>query len=472
MNFRQFRRFHHFFKSGVRPAIADVFQHRSGEQEHILLHDANRAAQVRQLEGADVLPVQQNRALAHLIEARDQLAQRGLAAARGADQRQHLARRDVQIHVFQHAAALFIGEGHVFKADVAHHVFKGLGVRRVHDIRLFAHHFLKAVEARHAGVELLHKLRQPPDGALDGGHIQVEGDELCQRQLAIHDQKAAKQQHQQAHGVQQQFHAAVEHGHGAVKALFRALEALVPVAKFADLIALIGERLGHAHAGNARFDIGVDPRHALLHLAAAIRHALALGNGKEQQNGHHDQHHQRQLPLHAKQHDERANQRDHGNEQVFRAVVRELRNFKQIVRHARHQPARAVAVVKREGQALQLRKNIAPHIRLHINAHHVPKIRDDPLHSTAQKIRRAHRDDDQEKRAVHLLGQIGFQHGTRHDGEHQIHQRHHQRAQHIQQKQPHMRLVIPRKRAQIASCALYAFIHVGCFSPFPSCLAR
>ena len=95
--------------------------------------------------------------------------------------------------------------------------------------------------------------------------------------------------------------------------------------------------------------LGVDPRHALLHLAAAVRHALALGNGKEQQNGHHDQHHQRQLPLHAKQHDERANQRDHGNEQVFRAVVRQLRNFKQIVRHARHQPARAVAVIKREG---------------------------------------------------------------------------------------------------------------------------
>ena len=39
----------------------------------------------------------------------------------------------------------------------------------------------------------------------------------------------------------------------------------------------------------------------------------------------------------------RADQRDHGDEQVFRAVVRELRNFKQIVRHARHQPARAVA---------------------------------------------------------------------------------------------------------------------------------
>ena len=74
----------------------------------------------------DVLPVDEDAALVHIVEAQEQVHEGGLARARAADETDAFARRDGQVQPFDHAAgrrmvvlAPVIGEGHVLEAHFA-----------------------------------------------------------------------------------------------------------------------------------------------------------------------------------------------------------------------------------------------------------------------------------------------------------------------------------------------------------------
>ena len=60
--------------AGSRLSIGDIFRNRPGKEVHFLLHNANLPAQRGKLHGAHIHPIQQNGALLHIVEARDQLA--------------------------------------------------------------------------------------------------------------------------------------------------------------------------------------------------------------------------------------------------------------------------------------------------------------------------------------------------------------------------------------------------------------
>ena len=88
----------------VGPAVGDVLGDRAEEQERLLQHDADVAAVVGHGEAADVDAVDQDRAVAHVVEAADQVDQRALARAAGADQADHLAGPDRQVEAADHRA--------------------------------------------------------------------------------------------------------------------------------------------------------------------------------------------------------------------------------------------------------------------------------------------------------------------------------------------------------------------------------
>ena len=71
---------------------ADVVGDRAGEQERVLEHDAELAAVGAQLERAQVVAVDADRALVRVVEAADELRGRRLAAARLADEREAVPR--------------------------------------------------------------------------------------------------------------------------------------------------------------------------------------------------------------------------------------------------------------------------------------------------------------------------------------------------------------------------------------------
>ncbi len=103
---------------GVRAADRDVLRDRSGEQERLLRHHHHAPAQLGGVQVAQVRAVQQDPALGRVVEPGQQLGQRRLARARGADDRHRPARRDVQVEGGQHLAARPVGEPHAVERDL------------------------------------------------------------------------------------------------------------------------------------------------------------------------------------------------------------------------------------------------------------------------------------------------------------------------------------------------------------------
>ena len=117
-----------------------------------------------------------------------------------------------------------------------------------------------------------------------------------------------------------------------MEALFGNLECAVGAAEFLKLQVFVREGLRRAHAGKARLDVGVDVSHALLDLARGLLHLLApQQNGrKEDRKNHADD--KRQAPFGSEHDDERAGDRNKRDEEVLRAVVGKLGDFKKIAR--------------------------------------------------------------------------------------------------------------------------------------------
>ena len=446
MDFGLLRRLDDLVHARVRTAVADVLEDRASEEEHVLLHDTDAAAQIGELDVADILPVQSDAAAGGLIKARNQLAERRLAAAAGADQGQHLAGAHVQVDVLEHRLLLFVvGEGHVPELDFALDVLKRPGIRAVHDVRLLVHDRAEALEARHALRELLGELRQLADGALDAGDVHVERDQRGDIHLVFHDEVAARADDRQAHQVHHEVRAGEEAGHHLVIAALGVHIGVRAAGKLFDLLLLVAEGLGDADAGDGALDLRVDARRALLDRAGGAHHVPPAQRDEHDDQRHGDHQHQRQLPFDAPEHDKRARQRHKRDEQVLRAVVRQLRHLKQVRRHAGHEQAGAVLVVEAEAQLLQVREDRRTHIRLDAHAHHVSEIRDEPLRRHAHDEQREHAQHHPRERAHHLAGNVLVEHLARDDREEDIHQGDEQRAGHVQQKQAHVRLVVGGK---------------------------
>src|SRR5690606_19690419 len=88
---------HDLLVAGARSGVADVVAHGAGEQERGLLHDAELAPVGGEVELADVVPVHEDAAALELVEAGDELPDRGLAGARVPHQGDGLAGRDHEV---------------------------------------------------------------------------------------------------------------------------------------------------------------------------------------------------------------------------------------------------------------------------------------------------------------------------------------------------------------------------------------
>ena len=312
------------------------------------------------------------------------------------------------------------------------------------------HDGAETLEARHALGELLGELSQLADGALHAGDIHVEGHKRGDIHLFFHNQVAADKDDGQAHQVHHQFRAGEEARHHFVVALLGGDILVGAVGEFVDFLIFVAKSLGDADAGDGAFNLGVDARRAALYVAGDFHHAAPTHRHKDDDHGHGDHQHERQLFLNAPEDEERAGQRHHGDEQVFRTVVRQLGDIKQIRRHAGHEQTRSILVVEAEAQLLHMRKDCRAHIRLDVNARQVSQIGDNPLGKRAQDEQTQHRKHHEDERAQSLIGNIIVKHLARHDGEGDIHQRDDERTEHVQQEHAHVRLV---ERGKFTQCA-------------------
>ena len=172
---RRFAGDDHVFEGRVRITEYDVVVDRTGEQDAVLRHHAEAAAQFVGAEMADVVAVELDAAFSGLIEALQQLGQRALAATRRPHDGDALAGLypDIQV-LIQVRQVLAVAEGEVLDFDPAlsrafparHH---GVGLLRC------VHHVTQALD-RDAGLlkflpqadELQHRLRQAAGEHLEG----------------------------------------------------------------------------------------------------------------------------------------------------------------------------------------------------------------------------------------------------------------------------------------------------------------
>src|SRR5690606_4141807 len=90
------------FADLVLSAIGDVGGDGIVEEHHLLPHQRNLPPQIRQRVLANRVSVEQDLALRHLVEARQQAHQRRLAAARAAHERHRLPAGYIQIYPVQY----------------------------------------------------------------------------------------------------------------------------------------------------------------------------------------------------------------------------------------------------------------------------------------------------------------------------------------------------------------------------------
>ncbi len=105
----------------IGPREAQVLAHGAVEQVGVLGDHADDAPERSEAEIAHVRAVEQHRALGDVVEPRDQVAERGLAAARLADDRHLGARFGREAHVLQDGTIGLVGERDAVEANLSAH---------------------------------------------------------------------------------------------------------------------------------------------------------------------------------------------------------------------------------------------------------------------------------------------------------------------------------------------------------------
>ena len=148
---------------------------------HEVLEDhADAGAHVVQVVVAQVAPVQQDPALVGVVQPRQQLHQRGLAGAVLADQRQHLARGELEVQPAQRPfLGVRIAEAHVLEREAARDRPRYRhGTGRAADLRLDLEERIQVVQVqrlsgdlREADQQALEQLSQAAEAAGQEGQV-------------------------------------------------------------------------------------------------------------------------------------------------------------------------------------------------------------------------------------------------------------------------------------------------------------
>ena len=367
-----------------------------------------------------VFPVDADRTVADLIKARDELAERRLAAAGGPHDGDDLARRDVHAHIVQHAARFLfrvVGKAHMVNIDLAAAGFQFLGVRRILERGLHAHQRDETLHARKTARENLREVRELAHGADEGRDVEREGDEVDVVHLAAHDEIAAHRDNGGGEERHKEFHRRVENAHLVVEGALGDLELLVRGVEFSDLRRFVGKGACRADARERGLDADVDGGGLLLFVARGSAHLAAAGHDGREEHRQDARDHERQAPFDRRHDTERAEDRERGDEQILRPVVGKLRDLEEVARQPAHELARAVVVKKAHVQLLHMNEEVAADVRLHADAEGVAPVGDDIVQKRAHKEGRHHHGHHGEKRAVLLIGQKIVHRLARHERE-------------------------------------------------------
>ena len=280
---------HDLLEAGIGARHRDVLAHAAAEHEVVLQHHADAAAQVGEVDFADVDAVEAHHALLHRIEALDQAREGGLARAAAPDHADHGAGRDVQVDAVERGrAGARVAEGDAVERDLAlegrAQTARGPALGRV------VHDLAQHLDRERGFLVLVHQaddLHQRADHAV---RHHLERDQRADGQLQAEDVERADRDHADHHELFQQLgHGAGGDRHAADAEMHLDAGGRVLVPELA-LLGLDRQRLDGAHAVD-----GLD-QHRLARALGVVERLQPGVEGLDQQ--HHDQRHQRREAEH------------------------------------------------------------------------------------------------------------------------------------------------------------------------------
>ena len=386
------RRRHHF---GVRRAgtrVADVLGDRRVQDDRLLIDERHLPPQVRQIDGAQIVPVQADEAAVGVEEAQQQVGDRRLAAAARADDRQHFAGAQCERQLFQDRRAAIERQGDVLERDIAANRRQSDGSRwRLdlnRDVEDLGHPPQRHAGRGQVGVEAHQRLHRRQKAHL-ARHV---GDEGAEGQRAVNHLEAAVEKHRAGAGGQDQPGQAAREIGEQLHRHQRLHERRVPLAEPLHLAFL---RVGCHHQPHAldRFDQeAADLGAALPEYRDVILESSSITYQRPDAERRGRGADEEQPRIEPDQHADRSHQEQHVAEPGKRRLRRDALNLADVVVDARHDVAEPGARVKTRRQALQVPVHHQPHVEQDVCRH--PRVA-----KAAHYVQRETDDRDQGKQA-------------------------------------------------------------------------
>ena len=177
-------RFDHLFPGCAGVPVGDIVVNRAVEQPCILQHHRKRAPQAGTGHMVDGLAVDDDRPGLGVIEAHEQVDQRGLARAGGADDGDHAARSGGQVHVPQNEPVRVVAEVQVLDVHLALPHVQRLCFRQVGGLLRLVHQLEDPLRRGQRRLQLAENIGRFIDGAGKFSGIQHEGGNIAQRDPA------------------------------------------------------------------------------------------------------------------------------------------------------------------------------------------------------------------------------------------------------------------------------------------------
>ncbi len=323
---------------------------------------ADARAQGADLHAAHILPVDEHCALAYIIEAGNQVHQRGFARARAADHAHRLAGAHGEGYVGQR----FRARPGIADARVAelHPVGRGfLFILRVHGLaRGHFQHALDAVAAGHGLGDVDDQVGQLDQLHQNLGHVVIQRHHRALGDHArLHAEGAGVDQGQDGQ-VDDHIGDGVHQGRDAAHVLLRGGEFLIFAGKIRRLLRFLAEGANHANArqvfaGNAQ------------HLIQQLLHLFVQRHADEHDAKHHHRQHrngrgkpQRRAAVHGESHEHRAKHHKGRAQQQAQRQVQARLHLVHIRGHAGDDGRGAHGVQRLIREALDMGKQRVPQL--------------------------------------------------------------------------------------------------------------
>ena len=449
---RGFRRRHQLLVRGVLIAPAEIVADRSLEQDCLLRHDADPAGEDPVGISGNRTAVDLHRSLRRVVEPRDQIRQRRLAAARAADDADGLTPPDREVKVRNRLApGTRVGEGDVMErhrfrrpasTGSAGRLFRSGGGAagclsrgrvRIDHRRLHVEHALDPVRAGDRLVDRddqRGKLHQLHDHLC---HIVVERDHVALKKPAgLHAERPHPDQHDRG-DIDQRVGRGVHQRGETADPLVHPGEGVVLRVKFRRLGLLLAERADHPDAGE------ILPRGT----EEPVQRALSLREQRDARQHdpenhraeHGDCHHEDQSAPHIDRegHHHRAEHNERAPEQKTERHVQPVLHLIDVAGHPRDQRVRPHRVQLRVGKPADMVKQSLTDLGGRPDA----GASREPLGcERKQHARRGQREEDREAPddiAAVLTGDAVVDDR----GHHQRNQQVHQRLEHLERRCQH-----------------------------------